>query len=82
MKFVKFLFAPPFWFLQREKKNLQDLEAVYVFNVEEREPLDKPTARLIKELSSIEGTNCTFFSFSFGKIRSNSLHLEEYATFF
>ncbi|KAJ3705585.1 hypothetical protein LUZ61_009290 [Rhynchospora tenuis] len=44
------------FFNTKEKKNLQDQEAVYVFNVEEREPLDKPTARLIKELSSIEDT--------------------------
>ncbi|KAJ3669862.1 hypothetical protein LUZ60_010186 [Juncus effusus] len=42
------------FFNTKEKKNLQDLEAVYVFTVEEREALDKPTARLIKELSSLE----------------------------
>ncbi|OAY84951.1 ATP-dependent DNA helicase 2 subunit KU70, partial [Ananas comosus] len=38
----------------KEKKNLQDLSGVYVFNVPEREWLDRPTARLIKEFSSIE----------------------------
>lgn len=34
---------------------MQDLSGVYVFNVNEREPLDRPTARLIKEFSNIEG---------------------------
>jgi hypothetical protein len=55
---------PPFFFnnmiysmlhLQREKKNLQDLNGVFVFNVAEREYLDRPTARLIKEFDCIEG---------------------------
>lgn len=41
--------------LQREKKNLQDLNGVFVFNVAEREHLDRPTARLIKEFDCIEG---------------------------
>lgn len=41
--------------LQREKKNIQDLNGVYVFNVADREYLDKPTARLIKEFDKIEG---------------------------
>lgn len=41
--------------MQREKKNLQDLSSVYVFNVAERESLDRPTARLIKEFDCIEG---------------------------
>ena len=41
--------------LQREKKNLQDLNGVFVFNVAEREYLDRPTARLIKEFDHIEG---------------------------
>ncbi|RVW14203.1 ATP-dependent DNA helicase 2 subunit KU70 [Vitis vinifera] len=40
--------------LQREKKNLQDLNGVFVFNVAEREYLDRPTARLIKEFDRIE----------------------------
>jgi len=40
---------------QREKKNLQDLNGVYVFNVPEREFLDRPTARFIKEFEQLEG---------------------------
>ncbi|KAL5728999.1 ATP-dependent DNA helicase II subunit 1 [Ranunculus cassubicifolius] len=36
------------FFNTREKKNLQDLNGVYVYNVAEREDLDRPTARLIK----------------------------------
>lgn len=43
------------WSLQRERKNLQDLNGVYVFNVAEREFLDRPTARLIKEVDHLEG---------------------------
>ncbi|KAL3506595.1 hypothetical protein ACH5RR_031977 [Cinchona calisaya] len=42
------------FFNTREKKNLQDLNGVYVFNVAEREDLDRPTARLIKEFESIQ----------------------------
>lgn len=42
---------------------MQDLNGVYVFNVNEREYLDRPTARLIKEFSIIEG-----------KTWSNSFH--------
>lgn len=42
------------FFNTREKKNLQDLSGVYVFNVPEREDLDRPTARLIKEFDLIE----------------------------
>ncbi|KAG1368725.1 ATP-dependent DNA helicase 2 subunit KU70 [Cocos nucifera] len=38
----------------KEKKNLQDLNGVYVFNVTDRECLDRPTARLIKEFSYVE----------------------------
>lgn len=41
--------------LQREKKNLQDLNGVFVFNVAERENLDRPTARFIKEFDQVEG---------------------------
>lgn len=44
------------FFNTREKKNIQDLNGVCVFNVAERELLDRPTARLIKEFSSIEDT--------------------------
>ncbi|XP_028759663.1 ATP-dependent DNA helicase 2 subunit KU70 [Neltuma alba] len=42
------------FFNTREKKNLQDLNGVFVFNVTEREFLDRPTARLIKEFDSID----------------------------
>ncbi|TMW97609.1 hypothetical protein EJD97_005237 [Solanum chilense] len=42
------------FFNTRGKKNLQDLSGVYVFNVREREDLDRPTARLIKEFDQIE----------------------------
>ncbi|KAB1213409.1 ATP-dependent DNA helicase 2 subunit KU70 [Morella rubra] len=42
------------FFNTREKKNLQDLDAVFVFNVAEREHLDRPTARLIKEFDRLE----------------------------
>lgn len=41
--------------IKREKKNLQDLNGVYVYNVAEREDLDRPTARLIKEFEHMEG---------------------------
>ncbi|OIW12816.1 hypothetical protein TanjilG_24749 [Lupinus angustifolius] len=43
-------------FSLREKKNIQDLNGVFVFNVVEREFLDRPNARLIKEFDSIEET--------------------------
>lgn len=43
------------FFLQKEKKNLQDLNGVYVFNVDERDFLDRPTARYIKEFDCIKG---------------------------
>uniref|UniRef100_A0A0E0HXJ0 Ku domain-containing protein n=1 Tax=Oryza nivara TaxID=4536 RepID=A0A0E0HXJ0_ORYNI len=42
------------FFNTKEKKNLQELAGVYVYNVTEREPLDRPDARLIKEFSCIE----------------------------
>lgn len=42
------------FFNTREKKNLQDLNGVFVYNVAEREYLDRPTARLIKEFDDIE----------------------------
>ncbi|RDX98552.1 ATP-dependent DNA helicase 2 subunit KU70 [Mucuna pruriens] len=42
------------FFNTREKKNLQDLNGVFVFNVPEREFLDRPTARLIKEFDLLE----------------------------
>lgn len=42
------------FFNTRVKKNMQESEGVYVFNVHEREELDHPTARLIKDFSRIE----------------------------
>ncbi|KAF5728250.1 Ku70 [Tripterygium wilfordii] len=42
------------FFNTREKKNLQDLNGVFVYNVAEREFLDRPTARLIKEFDHLE----------------------------
>nr|XP_016456551.1 PREDICTED: ATP-dependent DNA helicase 2 subunit KU70-like [Nicotiana tabacum] len=54
------------FFNTREKKNLQDLSGVYVFNVPEREDLDRPTARLIKEFDRIEGKSSYGLVSSFG----------------
>ncbi|KAG6506080.1 hypothetical protein ZIOFF_031395 [Zingiber officinale] len=51
------------FFNTKEKKNLQDLNGVYVFNVEERDFLDQPTAKLIKEFSSIERANCSVLGY-------------------
>ncbi|VAI13103.1 unnamed protein product [Triticum turgidum subsp. durum] len=42
------------FFNTKEKKNLQELAGVYVYNVTEREQLDRPDARLIKEFSCVE----------------------------
>ncbi|KAL6647290.1 hypothetical protein ACP70R_014727 [Stipagrostis hirtigluma subsp. patula] len=42
------------FFNTKEKKNLQDLAGVYVYNSGDREDLDRPTAKLIKDFSSIE----------------------------
>ncbi|EER95967.1 hypothetical protein BDA96_02G056700 [Sorghum bicolor] len=42
------------FFNTKEKKNLQDSAGVYVYNVGDREELDRPTAKLIKDFSSIE----------------------------
>ncbi|CAH9131501.1 unnamed protein product [Cuscuta epithymum] len=38
----------------REKKNLQDLNCVYVYNVQDQDDLDRPTAKLIKEFDRIK----------------------------
>ncbi|KAF4370381.1 hypothetical protein F8388_016118 [Cannabis sativa] len=43
------------FFNTREKKNLQDLNGVFVFNAADRDQLDRPTARLIKEFDLLEG---------------------------
>lgn len=45
--------------LQREKKNLLDINGVFIFDVAEREFLDRPTARLIKEFDCVEGKSYT-----------------------
>uniref|UniRef100_A0A5B7BKN8 ATP-dependent DNA helicase 2 subunit KU70 n=1 Tax=Davidia involucrata TaxID=16924 RepID=A0A5B7BKN8_DAVIN len=65
------------FFNTREKKNLQDLNGVFVFNVAEREYLDRPTAKLIKEFDCVEesftkdiGSQYGIFSGS----RDNSLY--------
>ncbi|MQL90652.1 hypothetical protein Taro_023244, partial [Colocasia esculenta] len=42
------------FFNTKQKKNLQDVSGVYAFDVMERESLDRPTARFIKEFSNIE----------------------------
>lgn len=41
------------------------MPGVYVFNVPEREDLDRPTARLIKEFESIEGVLLLYFAFNY-----------------
>lgn len=61
-----------FLFLQRERNNLQNSNSVFVFNVSDRENLDRPTARLIKEFSHIEGSLlfqylCSYFFCSISK---------------
>ncbi|KAK2971847.1 hypothetical protein RJ640_027007 [Escallonia rubra] len=63
--------------LGREKKNLQDLNGVYVFNVAEREYLDRPTARLIKEFDCIEESYSKQIGSQYGILsgsRDNSLY--------
>ncbi|CAN8312346.1 unnamed protein product [Cochlearia groenlandica] len=42
------------FFNTREKRNLQDLNGVYVFSVAEREDIDRPTARLIQQFDLVE----------------------------
>ncbi|XP_042387305.1 ATP-dependent DNA helicase 2 subunit KU70-like [Zingiber officinale] len=65
------------FFNTKEKKNLQDLNGVYVFNVEERDFLDQPTAKLIKEFSSIENIFMNNIGSRYGILpgsRDNSLY--------
>ncbi|KAJ7957323.1 ATP-dependent DNA helicase 2 subunit KU70 [Quillaja saponaria] len=65
------------FFNTREKKNLQDLNGVFVFNVAEREYLDRPTARLIKEFDMIEESFAKNIGSQYGIIsgtRENSLY--------
>lgn len=65
------------FFNTREKKNLQDLNGVYVYNVAEREFLDRPTARLIKEFDCIEESFSKEIGSQYGIVsgsRDNSLY--------
>ncbi|KAK2980381.1 hypothetical protein RJ640_014554 [Escallonia rubra] len=65
------------FFNTREKKNLQDLNGVYVFNVAEREYLDRPTARFIKEFDCIEESYSKQIGSQYGILsgsRDNSLY--------
>ncbi|KAA8527328.1 hypothetical protein F0562_034575 [Nyssa sinensis] len=65
------------FFNTREKKNLQDLNGVFVFNVTEREYLDRPTAKLIKEFDCIEESFTKDIGSQYGIIsgsRDNSLY--------
>ncbi|ONK67364.1 uncharacterized protein A4U43_C06F19410 [Asparagus officinalis] len=65
------------FFNTREKKNLQNLNGVYVFDVMERESLDKPTAKLIKEFSSIGENFMNSIGSQYGIIsgsRENSIY--------
>ncbi|XVE53098.1 hypothetical protein DITRI_Ditri02bG0177300 [Diplodiscus trichospermus] len=66
-----------FFFNTREKKNLQDLNGVFVFNVAERDHLDRPTARLIKEFDCIEESFMREIGSQYGIVpgsRENSLY--------
>ncbi|GAB2295814.1 ATP-dependent DNA helicase II subunit 1 [Dionaea muscipula] len=65
------------FFNTREKKNLQDLNGVFVFNVGEREYLDRPTARLIKEFDEVEDSFKRLIGSQHGIVpgsRENSLY--------
>ncbi|XP_004296683.1 PREDICTED: LOW QUALITY PROTEIN: ATP-dependent DNA helicase 2 subunit KU70 [Fragaria vesca subsp. vesca] len=65
------------FFNTREKRNLQDLNGVYVFNVDERDNLDRPTARLIKEVSNVEESFMSNIGSQYGinsGSRENSLY--------
>lgn len=65
------------FFNTREKKNIQDLKGVYVFNVADREYLDRPTARLIKEFDSVEESFIKQIGSQYGILsgsRNNSLY--------
>uniref|UniRef100_A0A166D353 Ku70/Ku80 N-terminal alpha/beta domain-containing protein n=1 Tax=Daucus carota subsp. sativus TaxID=79200 RepID=A0A166D353_DAUCS len=65
------------FFNTREKKNIQDLNGVYVFNVADREYLDRPTARLIKEFDYIEESFSKLIGSQYGILagsRNNSLY--------
>ncbi|XP_020535744.1 ATP-dependent DNA helicase 2 subunit KU70 isoform X2 [Jatropha curcas] len=65
------------FFNTRQKRNLQDLSGVFVFNVAEREYLDRPTARLIKDFDCIEESFLKEIGSQYGIVsgsRENSLY--------
>ncbi|KVH88872.1 Ku70 [Cynara cardunculus var. scolymus] len=65
------------FFNTREKKNLQDLNGVYVFNVAEREHLDNLTARFIREFDCVEESFNKLIGSEYGIVsgsRDNSLY--------
>ncbi|CAD6221780.1 unnamed protein product [Miscanthus lutarioriparius] len=65
------------FFNTKEKKNLQDSAGVYVYNVGDREQLDRPTAKLIKYFFCIEdsfmSTSGSRFGITAGS-RENTLY--------
>ncbi|ESW14598.1 hypothetical protein PHAVU_007G001600 [Phaseolus vulgaris] len=65
------------FFNTREKQNLQGLNSVFVFTVPEREFLDRPTARLIKEFDQLEESFSKHIGSQHGIVsdtRENSLY--------
>ncbi|GMH09670.1 hypothetical protein Nepgr_011511 [Nepenthes gracilis] len=65
------------FFNTRERKNLQDLNGVFVFNVAEREYLDRPTARFIKDFDHLEESFMKEIGSQYGIMpgsRENSLY--------
>ncbi|KAM6552976.1 hypothetical protein CsatB_013738 [Cannabis sativa] len=65
------------FFNTREKKNLQDLNGVFVFNAADRDQLDRPTARLIKEFDLLEESFMKEIGSQYGIVsgsRDNSLY--------
>lgn len=65
------------FFNTREKKNLQDLNGVFVFSVAVEDGLDRPTARLIKEFDQIEESFMKKIGSQYGIVsgsRENSLY--------
>ncbi|KAG7995248.1 hypothetical protein I3843_01G098900 [Carya illinoinensis] len=65
------------FFNTREKKNLLDINGVFIFDVAEREFLDRPTARLIKEFDCVEERFVKEIGSQYGIVsgtRENSLY--------
>ncbi|KAL2928045.1 ATP-dependent DNA helicase 2 subunit KU70, partial [Bienertia sinuspersici] len=65
------------FFNTREKKNLQDLNGVFVFSVSGEDGMDRPTARLIKEFDQIEESFMKKIGSQYGIVsgsRDNSLY--------